>query len=66
MAGPYVTIGLEKIEHNARTITSLCVQHGIEVTGVTKVTCEIPQVGNAMLRGGVTSDEDLYLLLKRF
>jgi arginase len=55
MAGPYVTIDLEKIEYNARTITNLCAQHGIEVTGVTKVTCGIPQVGKAMLRGGVTS-----------
>ena len=55
MAGPYVTIDLEKIEHNAWTITNLCAQHGIEVTGVTKVTCGIPQVGKAMLRGGVTS-----------
>lgn len=55
MAGPYVTIHLEKVEHNARTITTLCGQHGIEVTGVTKVTCGIPQVAKAMLRGGVSS-----------
>ena len=32
MAGPYVTIDLEKIEYNARTITRLCATYGIEVT----------------------------------
>jgi predicted amino acid racemase len=55
MYGPYVTIDLEKIEHNARTITRLCGKYGIEVTGVTKLTCGMPQVAKAMLRGGVSS-----------
>jgi len=55
MSRPFVTIDLEKIEHNARIITELCGTHGIEVTGVTKVTCGMPQVGKALLRGGVTS-----------
>jgi ornithine racemase len=55
MSGPYVTIDLEKIAHNARTITRLCGQYGIEVTGVTKGTCGLPAVAQAMLRGGVTS-----------
>lgn len=52
---PYITIDLQKIEHNARTITRLCRQHDITVTGVTKVTCGLPEVARAMLRGGVTS-----------
>ncbi len=52
---PYVTIDLEKIEHNARVITQLCGRYGIEVTGVTKVTCGLPQVAQAMRRGGVMS-----------
>ena len=51
--GPYITIDLNKIEHNARTITALCGKYGIEVCGVTKVTCGMPQVAKAMLRGGV-------------
>ncbi len=51
--GPYVTIDLNKIEHNARTITALCGKYGIEVCGVTKVTCGMPQVAKAMLQGGV-------------
>lgn len=52
---PYVTIDLQKIEHNARTVTRLCRQYGITVTGVTKVTCALPEVAQVMLRGGVTS-----------
>ena len=51
--GPYIIIDLNKIEHNARTIVALCRKNGIEVCGVTKVTCGMPQVARAMLRGGV-------------
>jgi ornithine racemase len=51
--GPYITIDLDKIEHNARTVTALCRKYGIEVCGVSKVTCGMPQVAKAMLRGGV-------------
>ncbi len=58
MATPYITIDLDKIEHNARTIVDLCKIHGIEVTGVTKVTCGYPGVAAAMLRGGVVSIAD--------
>ena len=53
--GPYITIDLNKVEHNARTITTLCGKYGIEVCGVTKVTCGMPQVAKAMLQGGVAS-----------
>jgi predicted amino acid racemase len=55
MSGPYVTIDLEKITHNACSITRLCGAYGIAVTGVTKGTCGLPAVARAMLRGGVTS-----------
>lgn len=55
MAHPYVTLDLDKIEHNARVIVDLCRQHGLEVTGVTKATCGHPEVARAMLRGGVAS-----------
>lgn len=55
MAEPYITIDLEKIEQNARAITALCARHDIEVTGVSKVTCGMPPVAKAMLRGGVTT-----------
>lgn len=58
MTSPYVTIDLDKIEHNARTIIELCRLHGIEVTGVTKGTCGHPEVAKAMLRGGACSIGD--------
>jgi predicted amino acid racemase len=55
MTHPYVTIELDKIEHNTRTIVALCQAHGIAVTGVTKGTAGHPEVAKAMVRGGVTS-----------
>ena len=58
MTTPCLVIDLDKIEHNTRTIVALCNQYGIEVTGVTKVTCGHPQVANAMLRGGVNAIAD--------
>ncbi len=54
MMTPYLRIDLQKIEHNARCIVGLCEQHGIEVAGVTKAVCGMPEVARAMLRGGVT------------
>lgn len=54
MPGPQVTIDLERIERNARTVVERCRTSGIAVFGVTKGTCGMPQVARAMLRGGVT------------
>ena len=56
MPRPYLTIDLAKIEHNARTITTLCARHGIATTGVTKGTCGHPEVARARL---VVSNPDL-------
>jgi len=53
MDGPQVTIRLDTIERNARIVTEKCRTAGIEVFGVTKGTCGMPQVARAMLRGGV-------------
>jgi predicted amino acid racemase len=58
MTTPYVGIDLDKIEHNARTITGLCQARGIRVTGVTKGACGHPDVAQAMLRGGVSNIGD--------
>lgn len=58
MAYPCLTIDLDKIEHNSRTVVDLCRKHKIEVAGVTKVTCGHPDVARAMLRGGVTAIAD--------
>jgi predicted amino acid racemase len=52
---PCLSIDLDKLEHNSRTLVGLCGQHGITVTGVTKAVCGHPQVAEAMLRGGVAS-----------
>jgi len=53
MSHPYITIDLDKIEHNARTIVELCRTHGLAVVGVTKCTCGHPEIAQAMRRGGV-------------
>ncbi|NCF18187.1 MAG: alanine/ornithine racemase family PLP-dependent enzyme [Haliea sp.] len=58
MPSPRLTFDLDRIEHNARTITGLCGDHGIRVTGVTKCVCGHPAVARAMLRGGVADIGD--------
>ncbi|MGE5593501.1 MAG: alanine/ornithine racemase family PLP-dependent enzyme [Betaproteobacteria bacterium] len=52
-AAPRVEIDLRKIERNAGVVVEMCARHGIQVAGVTKVTCGHPDVARAMLRGGV-------------
>lgn len=54
MQTPFIKINLKKIEHNARTIVNLCKKNGITVAGVTKGTLGMPEVAQAMIRGGVT------------
>lgn len=61
MRHPCVTIDLDRIEHNARTIVDLCRAHGIAVTGVTKGAGGHPEIAKAMLRGGVSSIGDSQL-----
>lgn len=53
MTTPYLTIDLDKIEHNARSIVDICNRHGIEVAGVTKCVCGHPEVAKAMVRAGI-------------
>jgi predicted amino acid racemase len=53
MKYPYLTVDLNKIEKNARYITDLCNKNDIEVVGVTKGCCGIPEVAKVMLKGGV-------------
>jgi predicted amino acid racemase len=53
MSHPQITIDLDKVEHNARTIVQLCRAHGLAVVGVTKCTCGNPEIAQAMHRGGV-------------
>ena len=58
MTTPRVTMDLDKIEHNVRTIVNLCRAHNIEVCGVNKATCGHPEVAKAMLRGGIAMIAD--------
>ncbi len=53
LAKATVTVNLAKIEHNARSVVSAL--PGVEVVGVTKVTCGSPEVARAMLAGGVSA-----------
>ena len=46
-----VTVDLAKIADNARTVVSAL--SGVEIIGVTKVTCGSPEIARAMLAGGV-------------
>ena len=62
MQYPALSIDLDKIEHNTRSIVGFCKYHGIEVAGVTKVTCGNPHIAEAMLRGGVTAIADSRLV----
>lgn len=48
-----LTIDLAKIEENARTVASAI--PGVEIVGVTKVTCGTPEIARAMLAGGVSA-----------
>ncbi len=49
---PRLTIDLDKIEHNTRTISNLASKQNIRITGVTKCSCGDLRVAEAMLRGG--------------
>ncbi|MCG8452888.1 MAG: alanine racemase [Spirochaetales bacterium] len=55
MSKPELHVNLDAIEHNARIIIGFCAQHGIEVTGVTKVTCGMPSVARTLLECGATA-----------
>jgi ornithine racemase len=54
MPGPLVTIDLRILERNARAVVERCRAAGIDVFGVTKATCGMPEVAQTMLRGGVS------------
>lgn len=55
---PYLTIDLDIVARNARTIVRLCREHGIEVTGVTKAVCGEPAIARVMLQEGTVSIAD--------
>ncbi len=53
MSGPVITVDIKKIEDNTRVIVDFCGEYGIDVIGVSKVTCGMPSVAKAMIAGGV-------------
>lgn len=55
MPGPEIQVDIQKIRENTKTLVDFCRSSGISVTGVTKVTCGMPMVAQAMLDGGVAS-----------
>lgn len=55
MGSPEILIDIQKVRENTKTLVDFCSSRGIAVTGVTKVTCGMPLVGQAMLDGGVVS-----------
>lgn len=48
-----LVIDLDKIRDNARTVVSAL--PGVDIVGVTKVTCGTPEIARAMLAGGVSA-----------
>lgn len=52
MSYPALIIDTKKIESNTRYLVEKCKNFGIEVAGVTKVYCAIPEVAEAEVRGG--------------
>lgn len=55
MCSAKIQIDTRKVEDNSRVIAELCAAQGVEVAGVTKAVCGLPEVAQAMLNGGVAS-----------
>jgi predicted amino acid racemase len=54
MAIPRIEINLEKIAHNAKTLTELYGSRGIDVIGVTKVVCGDPDIADVLINSGIS------------
>jgi len=50
---PRLDINLDKIRKNSENIKTICLQHRIEVVGITKGCSAIPEVAQAMIDGGI-------------
>lgn len=49
-----MTINLETIKNNVKSVVGLCNEQGIKVAGVTKVFCGNPKIAKAYIEGGVS------------
>ena len=54
MSTPRLLIDLMKVEHNTKTIFNLCKKSDIALAGVSKGSLGMPEVAEAMIRGGAT------------
>jgi len=52
MGYPALKINLNKLESNTRLLVEKCAAHGISVSAVTKVFCGIPEIAEAVAKGG--------------
>lgn len=50
---PRLEINVEKVKHNTKVLVDKLKKDQIEIAGVTKVFCAIPEVVDAMIEGGV-------------
>lgn len=50
---PKLIIDLDKIKNNSKNVVEKCHSHGVEVAGVTKVMCGMPEIAEAMIEAGV-------------
>ena len=48
-----IEVDCEYIRRNAEAVVAMCIPHNIEIVGVTKACCGLPEVAQAMLAGGV-------------
>ncbi|PSU34846.1 alanine/ornithine racemase family PLP-dependent enzyme [Photobacterium lutimaris] len=50
---PCINIRLDTITKNTKNMVATCTSHGITPAGVTKLACAYPQVGQAIINGGI-------------
>jgi len=50
---PFIEVNLKKIRHNAKVVTDICKEHGVNPVGVTKVSSGSIELAQAMMDGGV-------------
>lgn len=58
---PRIEIDLSKIRANTQVLVDRCKDAGIQVAGVTKVFCAVPQIAKALVEGGVSMLADARL-----
>ena len=61
MSAPRLEIELDKIAHNARSLTELCSSKGIRITAVTKGVCGSPWIASVFLNSGIRSLADSHI-----